>query len=462
MPLCLVSLASLALGALALPLLGACSRGARRAPGDGGLEAGPAPAASSTPAPSEAVFSAPIAAAMAGHTQVVAGLVVAEKVIRVRATRGGSVVCSTDVFRGAAWAPDVELRVLPAADGVAVLWGGPGASGVRAMVTLGAHGELLGEPADIGAAACATAEGIAWVDPRRTGPVRVVARRWGESEVRDAATLPADRDPALVCGEHAVFVLGDGDDDLTLTSFVPGDVSSRPARVAMRDSDFGDDDEREHDSYTMGDTLGLVRVAASGAVAMREMPRAGSPTPWRTLKHKLAADDDVVAVDGDAAATLVVYTHDAEDACGGVGSSAVVVRAVRIDRATGAETVVDLAPPDCDVSPGPFWIAPVPGGQAVAWVERSGKLAPNAPPIRRLAVRVVRADGVRPGGATVVADALVDAGCDESSCFAAALVRSTGCRRHAARGDRHGRLPVGDERSRTGRPARTLRRRSWR
>jgi hypothetical protein len=372
---------------------------------------------------SDAVFSAPIAAALVGAVQVVAGLVVTQKVIRVRATRAGSVVWTTDVMRGATWAPDVDLKLLPAADGVAVLWGGPGASGARTMVTLGAHGEPLDEPTEIGAAACATADGIAWVDPHRSGPVKIRARRWHDRAVRDAATLPADRDPALVCGDHVVFVLGDGDDDLTATAFVPGETDSAHPRVALRDADFGDDDEREHQPYTFGEILGLVRVAASGSVAMRDIPRAGAPTAWRTLKHKLAPEDEVVAVDGDAAATIIVFTHDAEDACTGVGSSAVAVRALRLDRASGAETFVDLAPPDCDVSPGPFWIAAAPGGQAVVWVERSGKLAPNAAPIRRLAVRSLAADGVHASGSPLEADALADASCNEVGCFAAALRR---------------------------------------
>jgi hypothetical protein len=411
--------------ALAAPnLVTGCSRGAKglAAPDAGGVPQ-PIRAAEVSAPPSEAVFSAPIAAALAGPLKVVAGLVASEKVIRVRATRGGSVVWSADVVRGARWAPDVDLRLLPAADGVAILWGGPGASGARTMVTLGAHGDVLEEPTEIGAAACSTADGIAWVDPHRTGPIKVRARRWRDRAVHDAATLPSDRDPSLVCGDHVIFVLGDGDDDLTATAFVPGETDSVPPRVALRDADFGDDDEREHEPYTFGDTLGLVRVASSGAVMMREIPRSGPPTAWRTLKHKLAPEDDVVAVDGDAAATLVVFTHDAEDACTGVGSSAVAIRALRVDRATGAETAVDLAPPDCDVSPGPFWIAPAPGGQAVVWVERTGKLAPNAPPIRRLAVRALRGDGVHPGGTALTADALADGSCDDTGCFAAALQR---------------------------------------
>jgi hypothetical protein len=415
----------LPLVALLAPLAG-CPCNAKRPPlADAGPDAAPL-AVRTVSAPSEAAFSAPIAATMAGHEQVVAGLVASDQRIRVRGMRGRDTLWCTDVLQGAAWAPDVDLRLLPGPAGVAVVWGGPAASGARTLVVLGLRGDVVGEPISIGAAVCASADGVAWVDPRRSGPVRIRARAWGGAEVRDGGSLPADRDAALVCGDHAVFVLGDGDDDLTVSAFVPGEGVMSPGRVAMRDADFGDDDEREHDAYTLGDTLGLVRVAASGAIAMREVPRSGSPTAWRTLKQRLSPDDDVVAVDGDATTTLVLFTHDVEDACPGPGSSAEAIRALRIDRASGAESLVDLAPPSCDVSPGPFWIAQVRGGQVAAWVERSGKVAPNAPPIRRLAARTVRPDGVLVAGADLDADALVDGGCDDAGCFAAALVRPPG------------------------------------
>jgi hypothetical protein len=412
----------------ALTFLAGCSRHPKPTGGTGATtstEAGPTADASASaqplPPPSEAVFSAPIAATTAGLLRVAAGLVVADRVIRVRATRAGSVVWTADVMHGATWAPDVDLRLMPALDGVAVLWGS--GSGARTMVILGPHGEPLEQPFLVGTSACATTDGIAWVDPHRAGPPKVRARRWREGAVHDAVSLPVDRDPALVCGDHVVFVLGDGDDDLTVTAFVPGEKDTAPPRVALRDGDFGSDDEREHEPYTYGDTLGLVRVGASGTVSMREISRAGAPSPWRTLKHKLGQEDDVVAVDGDGASTLVVLTRDAEDKCPGAGSNAVAVRALRVERSSGAESLVDLAAPDCDVSPGPFWVAPAPRGLAVAWTERAGHLAAGAAPVRRLAVRSIAPDGVKATGTDVSADALADGTCDESGCFAAVLRR---------------------------------------
>ena len=104
---------------------------------------------------------------------------------------------------------------------------------------------------------------------------------------------------------------------------MPGEPAG-PLRVAIRDVDFGEDEEREHEAFTVGDALGIVRISASGGIAMREVPRAGPVAPWRTLKHKLSQDDDVVAVDGDASATFVVFTRDADDTCPGAVSSSSV------------------------------------------------------------------------------------------------------------------------------------------
>jgi hypothetical protein len=406
------------------------SSGASAAPGLSGQgSAGASASASGGPSLDDAVFSAPIAAARVGHVDVVAGLVAAEGLVRVRAVAGGKTAWTADALRGVTWAPDAELHLRPAGDGAALVWRGlhDGKVG-RVLVLLGPHGEPRGAPTEIGAAFCATSDGMAWIDPRASGPSRVMARRWADAAAREVVAVSPDRDPALACASHAVYVLGDGDDDLTASSFVPGDAAAQPPRAVIRDADFGDDDEREHDAYTVGDDLALVRVGGAGALALREIPRGTDPGPWRKLKHAISPDDDVVAVDGDADATFVVFTHDADDACPGVGSTAESVRALRIDRKSGAETVLDLAAPDCNRSPGPFWIAAAPAGPTIGWVERATKLPPKAAPIAGVAVRSIAAAAgtVTPRRIDVMADAVADTGCDEQGCSVAALLRPAG------------------------------------
>jgi hypothetical protein len=254
--------------------------------------------------------------------------------------------------------------------------------------------------------------------------VHVFARTWAEDSPRDIVFVSPDRAPTLVCGDAAVFVLGEGDDDLTIETFIVGDSTARHV-VAIRDGDFTDE-ERQHEALPVGDDLEIVRIGAQGDVAIRGIPRAAAPLPWHKLKYVLPADDDVVAVDADNAATLMVFTHEVEDACpaGSVGQR---VQSLQIDRKTGVETVLDLASPNCTSSLGPYWVGAAPsaaGGPLVAWVDRSTKpRADKAPPIDGMEYRVARTDGVLRGQLGIPADAIIDGGCDESGCFAVALER---------------------------------------
>lgn len=385
----------------------------------------PAPSLSA-PGDNSSAFSAPVAGARSGGGDVLAGLVAKAGVVRVMALSGGggAVTWTVDALKDVAWTPDAEIVLQPAHGNLALVWRGmhAGKAG-RTLVLLGPAGEVKDAPVDVGPAFCVTDAGVAWIEPHSTGSARVMARAWTEPAARQVGSVPTDRDPALACGDHDVMILGDGDDDLTMAPLTPGDPSTRPATVAIRDSDFGDDEEREHDTYTVGDDLGIVRVASSGAVAMRDYPRGGTPTPWHRLKHTIPADDDVVTVDGDADATLIVYTQDADEACPGVGSTAEAVHALRVARKSGEETLLDLAPADCSRSPGPFWIASTPLGQAVGWIERTAKGAATAAPIAGASFRLMTAGGVQSRRIDQAADALVDAGCDAKGCSLAALVR---------------------------------------
>jgi hypothetical protein len=417
-----------------LVLAPGCTCGARSSGAVGAVasaSSGSAPgapaAASSAGAGDSSVFSAPIAGARAGGHDVLAGLLAKPGVVRVAGISDGRATWTSDVLKDVAWSPDAELVLQPAHGGLALVWRGmrAGKTG-RTLVLLGPGGEAQSAPIDIGPGFCVTDAGVAWIEPHSSGPARVMARAWTEPAPRPVGTVPTDRDPALVCGDHDVVVLGDGDDDLTMAPLTPGEPATRPSAVAIRDSDFGDDEEREHDAYTVGDDLGIVRVASSGAVALREYPRGGSPTPWRRLKHTIPADDDIVAVDGDADATLVVYTQDADDACPGVGSTAEAVHALRIVRKSGDETLLDLAPADCQRSPGPFWIASTPLGQAVGWIERTARgSSSTAAPIAGASFRLLTAGGMQSRRIEQAADALVDSGCDAKGCSLVALVRPT-------------------------------------
>jgi hypothetical protein len=84
---------------------------------------------------------------------------------------------------------------------------------------------------------------------------------------------------------------------------------------------------------------------------------------------------------------------------------------------------MDLAPADCARSLGPFWIAQLrEHAPLVAWVERRADPAPGAASVRGLAYAVLGAKHPETIRFAIDADALVDAGCDASGCFAAALL----------------------------------------
>ncbi len=411
---------------------GACTRGSKRGvvSKDAGAEASrsdlTAQEAGVAAAPvflTPAVFSAPIAAIRLNHQLVVAGLVAAEGVVRVMAPGDGLPVWTVDALRGVAWIADADLKLQPAGDGVALVWRGSlGGNAGTTLVVLGPHGEPRGDAVAIGSGACSTADGVAWLDPRAGATTHVRARRWTDPEARDVLSIPSERAGTLSCGEHVVHVLGDGDDDLTATDFTPGDVAGQPPTLAIRDRDFGDDDEREHEAYTVADDLGIVRIGDSGTISVREISH-GHASAWRRLKHALSENDDVVAVDGDAAATLIVFTRESNEACSETEANAESVRSLRIDRTTGEESLLLLAAARCESARGPFWIAQGTADPIVAWTERRTKPSPNGAPIDALAFRVLHGDRPSAGRIDLSADALVEAACDDGGCFAAALVR---------------------------------------
>jgi hypothetical protein len=366
-----------------------------------------------------AVFSLPIAATRAGRTTFVAGFVAGENVVRVMALRGANVLWTMDPVRAVTWTPDAELRLEPAADGVAVLWrSAHGESSAGSVVVMDEHGQAKGGPDGVGASMCTTATGLAWIAADRHGPSRVFARAWDEGAGHAVGAIPPDRAPSLYCGARGVFVLADGDDDITATSFVPGDATMGASAVVLRDADFADD-ERDHYAFSVGDDLGIMRVGDSGDVSLRRVPRGGNPAPWRKWKHAIGSDDDIVDVDGDVESTIAVVEAQAGGVCPSTGAPADRLRAVRFD-SSEHESVIDLSAPDCDRTPGPVWIAEAPrSGLLVAWGQSAARPKSAAAPLSGLGFR--SAGPGHSGDMAFDAVGLTKAGCDDEGCFAAAL-----------------------------------------
>lgn len=373
-------------------------------------------------------LSAPIAAARveAGDI-VVAGIDVAAQAIRVqRINASDEVVSDRTIFEGVKWSTESDLKVAPAARGVAVTWRGlRNGKLVRQMLLLGPDLAPKGEVTDVAAASCATKDALWFTDGKR-----VHGRPWTGAAIK--TQLPRDRDAALVCGQHRAFALLDEEDGTSVLLLGGGDTDAGgPAAVSLlKESDFGEDDQRERAEYTVGDDVGVVRLAASGAMVMREI-KGGVTGPLRKLKTTIGRDDDVVAVDASFRQVVVVYTQDVSEACPGAKETTVPstrVKALRIDRTTFEESVVDLSPGDCGKEVGPFFTGALQEAVSVAWVERIPVKGQSKAPVAGLAHRLVVPTGALADlrRAAQPSDALVDAGCDGTRCYAVALARRPG------------------------------------
>jgi hypothetical protein len=388
-------------------------------------------------------LSAPIAAArIEGGDVVVAGIDVPAKSIRVqRINTKDEVTSDRTILEGILWSSESDLKVVPAGLGVAVTWRGLRSGKlVRQMLVLGPDLVPKGEATNVAGTSCATRDALWFTDGRR-----VHGRPWAGAAIK--SELPREKDAALVCGQHRAFALldeedgtsvlllggsaGGADAGATAPAGDAGKMAVSPGAIALlKESEFGEDDQRERAEYTVGDDLGVVRLAASGAIAMREV-KAGVPGPLRKLKTTIGRDDDVVAVDASPRALVVVFTEDVGDACPGAAGTTIPstrVRALRIDRTTFEESTVDLSPGSCGREVGPFFTGALGDDVSVAWVERVPVTGQSRAPIAGLAHRLVVPSGplAELMRSDQPADALVDAGCDGKACYAAALARRPG------------------------------------
>lgn len=399
-------------------------------------------------------LSAPIAAARGEQGDVVvAGLDVLASAIRVqRISAKDEVIGERTIFDGMKWSSESELKVVPAAGGVAVTWRGLRSGKlVRQMLLLGPDLAPKGEPHDVAAASCATRDALWFTDGKR-----VTSRPWTGSTTR--SELPKDKDAALVCGTHRAFALLDEEDGtslLLLGGSSAGDAGASDAGASnaattdaggrgrdggssasvtvhlLKESEFGEDEQRERSEYTVGDDVGVVRLSVAGAVSMREV-KGSTPGPLHKLKTTIPRDDDVVAVDASPRAVVVVFTEDVGEACPKDGSSATTastrVKALRIDRTTFEESIVELSPGACGREVGPFFTGALGDSVSVAWVERVPVAGQPKAPVAGLAHRTVPASGPAGDLARIdqPADALVDGGCDGTRCYAVALARRDG------------------------------------
>jgi hypothetical protein len=315
--------------------------------------------------------------------------------------------------------------VTPAGKGAAVTWRGRrDGKLVRQLVVLREDLSPAKEPIDLAAASCATDDGVWSADVKGA-----TFHSWADAggpPARAKVASRGDADVSVECGAKRAYAIADDDEGMTVTALGGSGAGQRVFEAAA----FGDDDARERVAYTIGDDAGFLRLAVSGALAVREL-RAGALGPLRRTTASLPADADLVAVDASPKTLVVVYTEDVSASCpdAGVGTSSTKVSALRVDRSTWAESSVTLSSGTCGREVGPFFTGALGDGVSVAWVERVPVHGQARAPIAALAHALVPPSPAAPAPVArleTAADALSDAGCDATRCFAVALGRREG------------------------------------
>lgn len=431
--------AAVTLAFAALPALCACTRDRANPPpeAEAGTGASNAPA-NVAPAGTLDGFSAPIAAAHRPSGDVIAvGLDVAAKGLRAVRIVNGKVAISRIILDDVAWSSEADIKLLPRVDGVAVVWRGKrNGALVREMIAIGERLEARSIPKPVGAAFCSTRDAFLHVSG---GKVSAAYYLGGTS----IAPLPggAEAEATIACGASRGFVLLEGDEETRAASFGESgqpdlmsklDIEAGVARpidrtltprTILRERDFGKDEARERADITIGDELAVVRLSAAGALAIRET-KNGEPGPLHKLRTTIRQEHDVVMVDASTAFVLVVFTEDAGEACPDKVGPWTKVKALRVDLATYDEKVVDLSDGACGRELGPFTIAHMGPALSVGWLERVPTQGRARAPIAGFShAKVTLEAASKAQRVDVAADALVDAGCNGSSCWSVALTR---------------------------------------
>ena len=423
--------------AVALLLVGGAAGCRRPGPASGtGGDAAPVTLSSSSAVPAGAgdgagaIFSLPIAAARVASApagvrgEVVAvGLVAASHTITAaRLDAGAKAAWTRPVIADVSWSADAELHAWPIAAGTAIVWRGPiGKKSGHVAVVLAPDGRVVDGPLEVGAFVCATDDGLAWSEGAPKGATRVHLRTYPAAGAAHDETGPGIIDDfTLTCGAHRAHAIVEGDEATPTKVYAIGGGGQAPL-VTIPPLALGRDEERDLFPWAEGDELGVVRVASGGEVQAAAL-EGGAFALIHADRARVTPEDDVVGVDADPRQVVLVTTHDESEACPN-GRGGASVHALRIPRqGGGSATSLRITPSACGRDVGPFWTNTVGRSLLVAWAERASRPEKTSPPITGLAYRSLE-EGAATARVAQAADGIADAGCDETRCYALALVR---------------------------------------
>jgi hypothetical protein len=311
---------------------------------------------------------------------------------------------------------DAQVRVFSGpGDGATVLWRGLRRGRfVRTLVQLGPDLSPVGESREVASTPCVTRDAVWTLEDQKVSAQPVEGAGF-------SIALPKGEDASLVCGASRAYAVLDQEDGASAVMLAKG---SSETKLLFRERDFGEDEQRERAEFLAGDDLGFVRIGASGSVAVRELS-SGTLRALRTLKTRVPKDDDVVAVEASSTTLVIAYTEESTSACSTQASEeervSVKVMALVVDRRTHAESLVELAPGRCGHEVGPFFTGTLGERVTVAWGEHGSGIGHARAPLVAVARATLGATGSDAGGPAferieTQADALIDAGCDGTTC----------------------------------------------
>jgi hypothetical protein len=318
---------------------------------------------------------------------------------------------------------DAHVDVVAAPHGVVVIWRGL-RHGKRTRVARWVADD--GKPAagtfDVAANACSVGDDLVSIGGKGSGAV--LLKHLPDGVDRSVLSIPEGMDTTLVCGDSTrAYVIEEGDDDLAVRPISPADSKTLPRMILLSEDDLGDDEIREHEDFTTGESLGEVVLTEQGHFLLRQVDgTSGSALPKRTLDRTLAADEGFMTADGNKTHVAVVLTRDAGSRCDGdIGTDIV---AIDVSLGTDSkERVVDIAHGECAKDLGPYWVATTEESLYVAWAVRGPRIGSRAPVE---ALVVTKLTDLTSKTIPLSGEDVLFAGCHADRCAFVALTRPAG------------------------------------
>jgi hypothetical protein len=346
----------------------------------------------------------------------VAGFVAARSAVNVsRFDDKGRLVWNTDAIADLGFSSDAHVDAVAAPGGVLVIWRGlQHKKRTRVAQWVKDDGAHTTASFAIGSSACSASGSLFTIGGK--GGSSIVTRHVPDGADKSLVTLPDGHDPSLVCGEDKrAFVVDEGDDDLGVRALDEGKATPRVPLVSL---DALADDVREHEDFTTGDVLRELLVTEKGQMVLSQYD--GTVAPRRTLEKTISAEEDLMAVDGNASHVVALVAREATARCDGDLGTDVVAIDVPLDGTK--EHTLDVTSAPCGRDLGPYWVAPTPDAVYVAWSVRGPRNGAQAP-VQALAWAKV---GAAPTEVKLSAEDVVFAGCAKGRCTFVALARPEG------------------------------------